>query len=95
MIDDTKGGRTLDRRGFLKGSALFAAVMGAAAVPALAQEAAEAGTRRQAGRQDRTAAGAEEEAAPRQERARVPGVRHVRRQHVQAGQHLDLRAVRV
>jgi hypothetical protein len=31
MIDDTKGGRTLDRRGFLKGSALFAAVMGAAA----------------------------------------------------------------
>jgi hypothetical protein len=38
MIDDTKGGRTLDRRGFLKGSALFAAVLGAAAVPALAQE---------------------------------------------------------
>lgn len=39
MIDDTKGGRTMDRRGFLKGSALFAAVLGAAAVPALAQEA--------------------------------------------------------
>jgi anaerobic selenocysteine-containing dehydrogenase len=38
MIDDTKGARTLDRRGFLKGSALFAAVLGAAAVPALAQE---------------------------------------------------------
>jgi len=39
MIDESKGGRTLDRRGFLKGSALFAAVMGAAAaVPALAQE---------------------------------------------------------
>jgi hypothetical protein len=38
MNDDTKGGRMLDRRGFLKGSALFAAVLGAAAVPALAQE---------------------------------------------------------
>jgi len=38
MIDDTKGGRMVDRRGFLKGSALFAAVLGAAAVPALAQE---------------------------------------------------------
>src|SRR5512132_3205020 len=38
MNDDIKGGRTLDRRGFLKGSALFAAVMAAAAVPALAQE---------------------------------------------------------
>ena len=39
MIDDTKGGRTVDRRRFLKGSALFAAVLGAVAVPALAQEA--------------------------------------------------------
>ena len=39
MIDDITGARTLDRRGFLKGSALFAAVLGAAvAVPALAQE---------------------------------------------------------
>ena len=39
MIDTTKGARTLDRRGFLKGSALFAAVLGAAvAAPALAQE---------------------------------------------------------
>ena len=38
MIDDTRAGLTLDRRGFLKGSALFAAVLGAAAVPALAQE---------------------------------------------------------
>lgn len=37
MTDDTKG-RTLDRRGFLKGSALFAAVLSAAAVPAFAQE---------------------------------------------------------
>jgi anaerobic selenocysteine-containing dehydrogenase len=39
MIDTTKGVRTLDRRGFLKGSALFAAVLGAAvAVPAFGQE---------------------------------------------------------
>ena len=39
MIDETKGGRTLDRRGFLKGSALFAALAGVAvAAPALAQE---------------------------------------------------------
>ena len=29
MSDTTKGARTLDRRGFLKGSALFAAVLGA------------------------------------------------------------------
>jgi anaerobic selenocysteine-containing dehydrogenase len=37
MIDDiTKRG--LDRRGFLKGSALFAALVVGAAVPALAQE---------------------------------------------------------
>jgi len=39
MIDDSKSGRRVGRRGFLKGSALFAAVVGAAvAVPALAQE---------------------------------------------------------
>jgi hypothetical protein len=39
MIDDKKGARTVDRRGFLKGSALFAALVGAtAAAPALAQE---------------------------------------------------------
>ena len=39
MIDETKGARVLDRRGFLKGSALFAALAGVAvAAPALAQE---------------------------------------------------------
>jgi len=39
MSDDSKGARVLDRRGFLKGSALFAAVLGAAvAAPAGAQE---------------------------------------------------------
>ena len=39
MSDDSKGARVLDRRGFLKGSALFAAVLGAAvAAPAFAQE---------------------------------------------------------
>jgi hypothetical protein len=39
MIDGINGARTVNRRGFLKGSALFAAVLGAAvAAPALAQE---------------------------------------------------------
>jgi ribosomal protein S27AE len=39
MTDDSTTGRTLDRRGFLKGSALFAALVGlAAAAPALAQD---------------------------------------------------------
>ena len=39
MIDDTTGGRRMDRRGFLKGSALFAATVGLAyALPAEAQE---------------------------------------------------------
>ena len=39
MIDEKKGERIVDRRGFLKGSALFAAVIGAAvAAPAFAQE---------------------------------------------------------
>jgi|SRR5688500_13070500 hypothetical protein len=39
MIDETRVGRTLDRRGFLKGSAFFAALLGAAvAAPAFAQE---------------------------------------------------------
>ncbi len=39
MIDETRGARALDRRGFLKGSALFAALAGlTAAAPALAQE---------------------------------------------------------
>jgi hypothetical protein len=39
MIDETRGARALDRRGFLKGSALFAALAGlTAAAPALAQD---------------------------------------------------------
>jgi anaerobic selenocysteine-containing dehydrogenase len=48
MSDFTSTGKTLDRRGFLKGSALFAAAIGiAVAAPALAQDAqkpAEPGT---------------------------------------------------
>ena len=41
MSDFTRDGKVLDRRGFLKGSALFAAAVGvAAAVPAAAQEQA-------------------------------------------------------
>ena len=54
--------------------------------------AAEAGARRRARRRTRPA---EEEAAARQGRPRIPRLRHVRRQHVQAGEDLDLRAVRV
>jgi anaerobic selenocysteine-containing dehydrogenase len=39
MSDFTRTEKTLDRRGFLKGSALFAAALGlAAAAPALAQD---------------------------------------------------------
>jgi len=39
MTDDRSTKRTLDRRGFLKGSALFAALVGlGAAAPAVAQE---------------------------------------------------------
>lgn len=39
MTDETKGARALDRRGFLKGSALFAALAGiSVAAPALARE---------------------------------------------------------
>ena len=39
MFDDSSSDRRLDRRGFLKGSALFAAAVGlSAAVPAAAQE---------------------------------------------------------
>jgi hypothetical protein len=40
MIDDRVTNRTLDRRGFLKGSALFAALVVGAAAPAFAQEPA-------------------------------------------------------
>ena len=38
MLKDTGDGTMLDRRGFLKGSALFAAALALAAVPAAAQE---------------------------------------------------------
>jgi anaerobic selenocysteine-containing dehydrogenase len=54
MSDFTSTEKTLDRRGFLKGSALFAAAFGlAAAAPALAQDAqkpAEPGTEPDAGK---------------------------------------------
>ena len=38
MFNDTGDGKMLDRRGFLKGSALFAAAVALAAAPAAAQD---------------------------------------------------------
>ena len=82
----------VDRRGFLKGSALFAA---ASAWPGASGPRAGARRSRRPTPGEKKDEAAEEEAAARQGRPRIPRLRHVRRQHVQAGEDLDLRAVRV